>query len=221
LKTAVDKSEPMTKGGRVASAAAAGAAQEVGESDERLAQRAQGGSLAAFGTLVDRYEGRLVGFLSQRAGGRHQAEDLAQEAFVRAWRQITRFDPQRRFSTWLFTIAVRIAADQHRKTSRERAGREEAGRLDAARRESGAATGDTDRPDIWSIARATLTGDQMEALWLRYAMEMGIVDIAAALGRSRVGTRVLLFRARERVAAAMVVAENQRPGGGPKAEVTP
>jgi DNA-directed RNA polymerase specialized sigma24 family protein len=49
----------------------------------------------------------------------------------------------------------------------------------------------------------------MEAMWLRYVMEMDIAGIAAALGRSRVGTRVLLFRARERLASAPELRENE------------
>ncbi len=221
-RTAAPSGPAPSAGDGPARAASIGAAVlSDPESDESLAQRAREGSLAAFGTLVDRYEGRIVGFLSQRVDARHQAEDLAQESFVRAWRQIEKFDPQRRFSTWLFTIAVRIAADHRRRMSRERSGREEAGRLDAARREGGRAARDEDAPDVWSVARTALTGEQFEALWLRYAMEMEIADLAAALGRSRVGTRVLLFRARERITAAIEAAKNQPSGRGPAGEDTP
>jgi RNA polymerase sigma-70 factor (ECF subfamily) len=102
------------------------------ESDEALAIRAREGSLAAFGTLVDRYERRLIGFLSQRASGQHAAEDLAQETFVRAWRRLDTFDPERRFSTWLFTIGARLAADDYRRRKRERTGAEKLGRLQSA-----------------------------------------------------------------------------------------
>lgn len=171
------------------------------ESDESLAQRACAGSLAAFGTLVDRYERRLIGFLSQRAGSAHAAEDLAQETFVRAWRRIETFDSERRFSTWLFTIAARLAADEHRKRKRERAGNEELGRRQGAAEAAADRASADQSQDVWGIARRILTPEQMEAMWLRYVMEMDIAGIAATLGRTRVGTRVLLFRARERLAA--------------------
>ncbi len=178
------------------------------ESDEALAARAQGGSLAAFGALVDRYEKRLIGFLVQRAGERHMAEDLAQETFVRAWRRLETFDAERRFSTWLFTIASRLAADEYRRRKRERVGIEEAERR--RRQSQGTNLGnDTDGvEDVWGVARRVLKPEQMEAMWLRYVMEMGIPDIAATLGRSRVGTRVLLFRARERLAEAIESTKN-------------
>ena len=177
-------------------------AESVAETDEALAMRAQEGSLAAFGALVDRYERRLIGFLSQRAGGTHAAEDLAQETFVRAWRRIDTFDPDRRFSTWLFTIGARLAADDYRRRKRERASAEQLGRKQAAESAEERPGGAGAPTDIWSVARRLLSAEQMEAMWLRYVMEMDIAGIAAALGRTRVGTRVMLFRARERLASA-------------------
>lgn len=186
------------------------------ESDETLARKAQEGSLAAFGALVDRFEGRLIGFLAQRGGGRSAAEDLAQEAFVRAWQRIDTYDPERRFSTWLFTIAARIASDHYRRTRRERTVLEGAGRVEEQRRAGERETHTPGELDIWALARTVLTADQMEAMWLRYVMDMRIADIASALGRSRVGTRVLLFRARERLAEAAERGNNGSTERGPR-----
>lgn len=185
------------------------------ESDEAIAVRAQGGSLSAFGSLVDRYEKRLIGFLTQRAGGRHAAEDLAQETFVRAWRRLETFDAERRFSTWLFTIASRLAADEHRRRKRERKGSEEAERRSQAQASRQAVEINVIE-DVWGVARSVLKPEQMEAMWLRYVMEMEIPDIATALGRSRVGTRVLLFRARERLAEVMALTQKDMSKTGPR-----
>lgn len=180
--------------------------------DEELARLSQAGSLGAFGALVDRYERRLVGFLWRRAGDAATAEDLAQETFVRAWERIGSFDSERRFSTWLFTIGARIAADHHRRRRREAGAKEELERKRAreASIERKDAREDAAHGNLWATARRALTADQMEAVWLRYVMEMSIPDIAAALGRSRVGIRVLLFRARERLAAALDGSKNGR-----------
>ena len=73
------------------------------------------GDEQAFATLVRRYQRRLVGFLAQLVGDVELARDLTQEAFVRAWRALARFDPRYRFSTWLFRIAHNLGIDQLRR----------------------------------------------------------------------------------------------------------
>ena len=74
-----------------------------------LVSRAQHGSLPCFAELVKRFEGRLFNFLVRRTVTTHDAEDLVQDAFVRAWQRIDQYDPRWQFSTWLFTIANRLA----------------------------------------------------------------------------------------------------------------
>ena len=64
--------------------------------------------------LVERFEGRLLNFLRRKTGSTHDAEDLAQEAFVRAWQRFEQYDPRWQFSTWLFTIAHRLAITHRR-----------------------------------------------------------------------------------------------------------
>jgi RNA polymerase sigma-70 factor (ECF subfamily) len=64
---------------------------------------------------VRRYQGRLTAFLSQLVGDMELARELSQEAFVRAWSALERFDPRYRFSTWLFRIAHNLGIDQLRR----------------------------------------------------------------------------------------------------------
>ncbi|HRC87640.1 MAG TPA: sigma-70 family RNA polymerase sigma factor, partial [Thermoanaerobaculia bacterium] len=61
------------------------------------------------------HQERLIAFLTRMIGRREAAEDVAQEAFVRALQGLSRFDPQYRFSTWLFTIARRVYWNQIEK----------------------------------------------------------------------------------------------------------
>jgi RNA polymerase sigma-70 factor (ECF subfamily) len=84
-------------------------------SDERLVELALDGDEAAFGVLVRRYQRRLTAFLSQLVGDIELARELSQEAFVRAWSALARFDPRYRFSTWLFRIAHNLGIDQLRR----------------------------------------------------------------------------------------------------------
>lgn len=78
------------------------------EREQELVLLAAAGDRAAAGELVRAHQERLIAFLLRMTGRRDTAEDVAQEAFVRALRSLPRFDPQYRFSTWLFTIARRV-----------------------------------------------------------------------------------------------------------------
>lgn len=167
-------------------------------SSEEIALRVQrGGALATtyFAVLVERYQDRLYNFLARRAG-RQAAEDLTQEAFVRAWEQIARYNPTWRFSTWLFTIGARLAITQHRRTRRTAgSGAMELAQAKARR------DNDTDLgARLWNLAGSHLSPDQHTALWLRYAEDMAIGDIARVLDKSEVSVRVCLFRARQSLA---------------------
>ncbi len=165
---------------------------------EALAIAAQHGSVTSYATLVDLFQIRLFNFLLRRTGSRHDAEELTQEAFVRAWERIDTYDPRWRFSTWLFTIGARLAISEQRKRSRARC---------TGIMEHHASTPPEDPVDsvsqrrlgakLWALAGEHLTDDQQTALWLRYAEGMEIIEIAAVLGKSRVGVRVCLFRARQ------------------------
>lgn len=174
--------------------------------DEQLALRAQEGSGAAFALLVARHEGRLYNFLLRRVGRGADAEDLAQEAFVRAWRRIDRYDPRWRFSTWLFTIASRLASNHRRREGARRWVERES----VARRavHDGAPAADTEsRAALWAAAEAVLTEAQRTALWLRYAEDMPTADIGRVMGKTSIGVRALLFRARGALAEHMAGAE--------------
>jgi RNA polymerase sigma-70 factor (ECF subfamily) len=84
-------------------------------SDESLVVLALDGDETAFARLVRRYQRRLTAFLGQLVGDSELARELSQEAFIRAWSALERFDPRYRFSTWLFRIAHNLGIDQLRR----------------------------------------------------------------------------------------------------------
>lgn len=86
--------------------------------DEELVGRLAEGHEPALRELLQRYEGPLSSFLYRQTGGR-DVEDLYQETWIRVTRHASSFDPTKRFSTWLFQIAVNLARDWHRKQVRE------------------------------------------------------------------------------------------------------
>jgi RNA polymerase sigma-70 factor (ECF subfamily) len=74
---------------------------------------------AAFGELVETYRHRLVGILHHLVGRQDEAEDLAQEVFLRVYRTRKRYHPKAKFSTWLFTIANNLALNARRSHQRK------------------------------------------------------------------------------------------------------
>ncbi len=172
-------------------------AQQLKEmSSEELARRSQDGCRASFAELAERYAGPLLQFLAHRTNNIHDAEDLVQETFILAYKKIGRYRSSYKFSTWLFTIARRLAASRSRAAARRpvlgpcRRSSPQPQEM-AARRE--AAHG------LWAAA-GTLPLGQYQVLRLRYAEQMSIKQIAKVMGKSRVGIRVLLYRARMELA---------------------
>ena len=76
------------------------------------------GDPRAFGKIVARYQVRLLNFVYRMIGDRERAEDLVQEAFLRVYRHLDRFDRGRKFSTWIYTIASNLAKNELRNRSR-------------------------------------------------------------------------------------------------------
>ena len=86
--------------------------------DGRLVLEHLSGDPQAFGTLVDRYQTRLLNFINRTIGDRERAEDLVQEVFIRVFRHLHRFDQTKKFSTWIYTIASNLAKNELRNRSR-------------------------------------------------------------------------------------------------------
>src|ERR671919_594633 len=86
--------------------------------DGHVVTRHLEGDPQAFGTLVDRYQTRLLNFINRTIGDRERAEDLVQEVFIRVFRHLHRFDQTKKFSTWIYTIASNLAKNELRNRSR-------------------------------------------------------------------------------------------------------
>jgi RNA polymerase sigma-70 factor (ECF subfamily) len=86
--------------------------------DRTLVERFQAGDEAAFDDLYRRYFPRLYRFCLKRVGDRHEAEEVAQEAFTRAYRNLDRFGGERKFYPWVTVIAGRLCVDTHRRRAR-------------------------------------------------------------------------------------------------------
>jgi len=87
-------------------------------SDARLVEDVRRGDQGSFRLLVERYEGRLYRVIYRFVRDDTLAEDLAQEAFIRAYENLDQFDLSRRFGPWLFRIGVNLTLDYLRKRKR-------------------------------------------------------------------------------------------------------
>ncbi|QHS23981.1 RNA polymerase sigma factor SigW [Virgibacillus sp. MSP4-1] len=73
------------------------------------------GDQSAFEDIVNFYQNKVIQICYRMLGNLHEAEDIAQEAFVRAYTNIQSFDEKRKFSTWLYRIATNLSIDRIRK----------------------------------------------------------------------------------------------------------
>jgi RNA polymerase sigma-70 factor, ECF subfamily len=181
-------------------------------SDEELAVEASRGSEEAFRELVERFERPIFGLIVRIVRRSELAEELAQETFVKSWRALARFDPSRKFSSWLFKIAHNTALDHLRRKGEETLSLDEPAEEGEAPRELPADPNAED-PLLRLTARgagraleraiAGLRPQYREVLLLRFAEGLAYEEIAEVTGAPLGTVKVHLFRARKELAEAM------------------
>src|SRR5918997_5434711 len=87
---------------------------------DRLLEAARGGDEGAFGRLVEAHRGELLAHCYRMLGSVHDAEDALQEAFLRAWRGLARFEGRSSLRSWLYTIATNTSLNAISKRPKQR-----------------------------------------------------------------------------------------------------
>lgn len=182
-------------------------------SDAELARQALGGSQTAYGALVGRYASAAVNVAARLVNDRALAEELAQEAFVRAFSRLATYDPERRFSSWFFQILHNVSVDYLRRR------RVETVSLDALLNSGYAGPADDDpasspeteaerRALAAALADATgrLRHDFREAIVLKYQQGLSVNEIAEILGVPEGTVKTYLHRGRKELAAVLSAA---------------
>lgn len=108
----------ITAGGRAGSEQRRRGGGTIGFADSVLVERTRTGDMQAFGLLVAKYQDRVFNMVCRMVGRREDAEELAQEAFLKALEKISQFRGQSKFYTWLFRIAVNLAISHRRRGGR-------------------------------------------------------------------------------------------------------
>lgn len=178
--------------------------------DADLVARAKTGCAASAAALAARHQVAVLDYatrvLGRRGGRRADAEDVAQEAIVRALVHLDRHDPRWPFATWLFAITRRCCLN-HLRAARRRAVRETASAAATVSTQGDApwtvvaAREESER--LWAAAARELPERHFTALWLRTVEDLPVSEIARVLRQPQATVKVHLFRARRRLAAVL------------------
>ncbi len=160
----------------------------------QLVDAAKAGSADAFADLARRYRERLLRFLLTRCASLADAEDVLQDTLINAYRYIHSYDPRWRFSTWLYRIAIRNASKLRGPQLVDVASMGEL--RDEESDPLLQCIADSEKENLWVVARRLLNDDVFAAMWLRYAEDMSVNDISKTLDRSVSWTKVNLMRGR-------------------------
>jgi RNA polymerase sigma-70 factor (ECF subfamily) len=176
-----------------------------------LAQSARAGSEEAFRELVRRFERPVYTLVLRMVHDPGTAEELAQDVFVKAYRRLDTYDPERRFGSWLFKIAHNTTIDHLRKSAPDlvslEAGSEEGGGLAAVLANPGespeAAAERSDLARDLERAISALRPEYREAVVLRHQEGLSYEEISEAMGLPLGTIKTHLHRARKELAVTL------------------
>jgi RNA polymerase sigma-70 factor (ECF subfamily) len=174
------------------------------EHDAVLVQRTLAGDQQAFGELVQRYERDVFNLAYRMLNERGEAEDAAQEAFLRAYANLDRYDQERSFKTWVLSIASNHCIDRLRRRRLTWLSLEEplpphpALTSDIPGPEEAALT--NERNVLVQELLEHLSPDYRLAVVLRYWYELSYAEIADMLDTTESAIKSRLFRARQALA---------------------
>jgi RNA polymerase sigma-70 factor (ECF subfamily) len=175
--------------------------------EARLVSDALGGSQPAFEQIVRRYQRPVISLIVRMTGDQAQAEDLAQETFVKAFRHLNSFDPARRLSSWLFRIAHNTTLDALRKLKPEILELDGLREGDPRRDPAAPAAPDTLEQaalgEALNQALLSLRPSYRAAIALRYDQQLPFDEIGQILGVPEVTARSFVHRARKELARSL------------------
>jgi RNA polymerase sigma-70 factor, ECF subfamily len=175
----------------------------MNEQEQLWVDQARQGDQQAFGQLVRAYQRPVFNLTYRLLGNEHEAEDAAQETFLRAYASLKQYSPDHKFSTWIFSIANHHCIDRLRKRRVTLVSIDDNPVLENL-------VGDQPQPEGHALARERgrevqrmleyLDPDYRTPLVLRYWEDYSYEEIAAAMELSVAAVKSRLFRARQQMA---------------------
>lgn len=183
---------------------------ESNDRDVELMGMISAGDMRAFEELVERHQRAVIGTVAKMLGNASEAEDIAQQVFVRIWKSAGRYEAQAKFTTWLFTITRNLVFNEVRRRQRKPTvsvdEREETTHRTVEDLQAISPDDEMLQSELEeAIDRAiqSLPEKQRMAVVLRRYEEMPYEEIAAVLEMSIPAIKSLLFRARTQLKEAL------------------
>jgi len=165
--------------------------------DARLIADCLQGEMRAFDEIVRLHTPRVFNYVLHMTRHRQDAEDIAQQTFIKAYTHLASFDPTRSLIAWLLTIARRTALNHFRAAKNFEPVAEDTAATEPTPDHNLEKRDQLDT--MWAQARRVLSQREFEILWLRYAEDMSLEDTARIAGITETHTKIIAFRARQRL----------------------
>jgi RNA polymerase sigma-70 factor (ECF subfamily) len=171
------------------------------DSDEALMARVAGGDERAFQLLSHRHLPAMLGLARRILGNAAEAEDVAQEAFMRVWTHAPRWKPLAQFRTWLTRVVINLCLDRKRRAPWVEL--ETAGDIVDPTPDAGEKAEDAERERMLAVAIEKLPVRQRSAIVLTYGDGMSNAQVAEILDTSISAVETLLVRAKQNLRRAL------------------
>jgi RNA polymerase sigma-70 factor (ECF subfamily) len=175
----------------------------LNDRDVGLMLRVKEGDNEAFELLVELHQSAVIGTVAKMLGGASEAEDIAQQVFIRIWKSAKRYQPQAKFTTWMFTITRNLVFNETRRRKRKPTVSVEEREEESHQQVEDVHSTTPDQDVLHSeLERAVddaiqaLPDKQRLAVVLRRYEEMPYEEIGRVLSMSVPAVKSLLFRAR-------------------------
>jgi len=175
----------------------------LNDRDVGLMLRVKEGDNEAFELLVELHQSAVIGTVAKMLGGASEAEDIAQQVFIRIWKSAKRYQPQAKFTTWMFTITRNLVFNETRRRKRKPTVSVEKREEESHQQVEDVHSTTPDQDVLHSeLERAVddaiqaLPDKQRLAVVLRRYEEMPYDEIGRVLSMSVPAVKSLLFRAR-------------------------
>lgn len=180
-------------------------------SDAELVQQALAGSQAAYHDLVTRYATPAVNLAARMVRDRAVAEDLAQEAFARAFERLSSYDQQRRFASWFFQILHNVTIDYLRRKRPPSVSLDDSEEIGHPAVDTSSAAGSPSvQAEQAALARAVeaalslIRPEYREVVVQRYREDLSVQEIAEIMGVPVGTVKTYLYRARKELGAILL-----------------